>query len=102
MRSVHRLVSGFGWVVSEEWPLPARLLQLCFLSVEEIRVLIASNILHDEMLVVFSATAIGAPSTLRRFPHGQDLQENLVGRDRLQKELQSSFVDHILYSQTLP
>lgn len=37
---IHHLVSGFGWMVSEEWSQPARPRQLCFLSVEEIGVLI--------------------------------------------------------------
>lgn len=65
MRSAHHLVPGFGYMASEKWSLPARLLQLFFLSDEEMGVPIVPNemkwLTEDVKLVVFSVTSTEVP-----------------------------------------
>lgn len=65
MRSANHWVSGLGYMVSEAWLLPARLLRPCILYEEKIKVLTDIKCLtRDKKLVVSSVTAFGAPSFL--------------------------------------
>ena len=97
-RPTHCLVSGFGCTVSEEWPLPARVLQLCFLSVEGVRVLVDIKCLtRGNKLVVFSLPSIGASSSPKNAPSGWELRGDLVGRYRSQKALQIPFQDTTIF-----